>query len=69
MIVEPAIQPRAGHGWSADEPLSPLLRFASVLNKHIVAHPEQWLVMHRAFVEDQPANSGEKPCAPQTSGS
>jgi phosphatidylinositol dimannoside acyltransferase len=49
--VEPAI-------WVSDSDQSPhpaLLKLTSILEKYVAAHPQQWLVLHRAFVEDQVA--------------
>jgi lauroyl/myristoyl acyltransferase len=49
--TEPAI-------WVRDSDESPhpaLLKLTSILEKYVSAHPQQWLVLHRAFVEDQVA--------------
>jgi lauroyl/myristoyl acyltransferase len=36
-----------------DRPHPALLRLASVIEKQVLAHPEQWLMYHPALVEDQ----------------
>jgi KDO2-lipid IV(A) lauroyltransferase len=46
--IEPAITVEA----SDADPNPALLAFASVLEKYVAAHPEQWLLLHPAFTED-----------------
>jgi lauroyl/myristoyl acyltransferase len=35
-------------------------RIAAVIGKYVLAYPEQWLVLHRAFCEDAEPATGEK---------
>jgi lauroyl/myristoyl acyltransferase len=44
--VEPAIV-------VADDPHASLLRIAAVLERYVRTYPEQWLLFHRAFCEDE----------------
>jgi KDO2-lipid IV(A) lauroyltransferase len=47
--VEPAIV-------VGDAPDAALLRLASVIENYVRAYPEQWLLFHRAFCEDETTN-------------
>ena len=37
---------------SDQSPHPAVLKFASLLEKHVRAHPDQWLLLHKAFCED-----------------
>jgi KDO2-lipid IV(A) lauroyltransferase len=49
--IEPAIWVEG----SDESPHPALLKLASILEKYVASHPQQWLVLHRAFCEDRVA--------------
>jgi phosphatidylinositol dimannoside acyltransferase len=49
--IEPAIWVEP----SDESPHPALLKLASILEKYVRSHPQQWLVLHRAFCEDSVA--------------
>lgn len=51
IILEEPIE--VGEPWTRDRLHPALLKLASVIEKQIVAHPDQWLMYHPALVEDQ----------------
>jgi len=51
IVIEEPIDVRA------DDAISPIERLAAVLEKHVRANPEQWLMFQPAFCEDQDQSS------------
>ena len=55
LIIEPAITVAPEHATPRGRtPPPPLLQIAEVLEKHVRARPEQWLMLHRMWREDRP---------------
>lgn len=53
LFVEPRIEVNSG---GADATRDALLRWAAVLERYVRAHPDQWLLLEPALVEDRPAD-------------
>lgn len=53
IVIEPLIEIDQTSSADADQPPEALLKLAAVIEKHVRANPEQWLKLHRAWLEDQ----------------
>lgn len=55
IVIEPAIEVRPDERVVRPaEPPRPLLELAAVIEKHVRANPEQWLMLHPMWCEDRP---------------